>query len=103
MLSFVGIFYSISIIASRKSKAIIMNMALAFLMLIASLIMNGMLAYDNNLFIQFLFDLNPYGQIAQLTGMESLNMFRCLIIDMVVFAIFTIFGIKYFDNKDIMN
>ena len=103
MLSFVGIFYSISIIASRKSKAIIMNMALAFLMLIASLIMNGMLAYDNNLFIQLLFDLNPYGQIAQLTGMESLNMLMCLIIDMVVFAIFTIFGIKYFDNKDIMN
>lgn len=103
MLSFVGIFYFISIIVSRKSKAIIMNMGLAFLMLIASMIINGMLAYDNGLFIQFLFDLNPYGQIAQLTGMESLNMLRCLLIDIAVFALFTICGIKYFDNKDIRN
>ena len=101
MLVFVGIFYLISIAVGKKSKAIIINMGLAFIMLIAALIMNGMLMADNNSLIQFLFDINPYGQTAQLTSMKSLDMRESIKIDAFLFIIFTICGIKYFNKKDI--
>ena len=103
MLAFLGVFYLISIIVAKKSKAIIMNMGLAFILLIIGMIMNGMLMLDNNFYIVLLYDLNPYGQIAQLTAMNCFNMLRCIIIDIVLFIIFSIFGIKYFNKKDIMN
>lgn len=103
MLSFVGIFYLISIVCAKKSKAIIVNMGLAFIMLIASLIMNGMLRYDTNFFIGLLFDINPYGQLAQLTAMNTVNLFRCITIDIIVFVILMICGIRYFNKKDIMD
>ncbi len=103
MLAFLGIFYLISIIFSKKSKVIIINMGLAFIMLIVALIMNGMLMADYNAFVKFIFDLNPYGQIAQLTSMQNFDMFRCIAIDVVVFILFSICGIKYFDKKDISN
>ena len=101
MLVFVGIFYLISIAVGKKSKAIIINMGLAFILLIAALIMNGMLMADNNLLIQFLFDINPYGQTAQLTSMNCLDMRESIKIDTFIFIIFTIFGIRYFNKKDI--
>ena len=103
ILAIVGIFYFISIACAKKSRAIIMNMGLTFIMLIASLIMNGMLMSDNNLFIQLLFDINPYGQIAQLTAMNIVNLFRGITIDLIVFVIFMISGIKYFNKKDILD
>ena len=103
MLAFLGIFYLISIIVAKKSKAIIMNMGLAFILLIIGMIMNGMLMLDNNFYIGLLYDLNPYGQIAQLTAMNCFNMLRCIIIDIILFIIFSIFGIKYFNKKDISN
>ena len=101
MLVFVGIFYLISIAVGKKSKAIIINMGLAFIMLIAALIMNGMLMADNNSLIQFLFDINPYGQTAQLTSMKSLDMRESIKIDAFLFIIFTVLGIRYFNKKDI--
>ena len=101
MLVFSGIFYLISIIASKKSKAIIINMGLAFLLLIIALIMNGMMMADNSFIMQVLYDLNPYGQTAQLTSMNCLDMFRCIKIDTFLFILFAVFGIKYFDKKDI--
>ena len=101
MLVFVGIFYLISIAVGKKSKAIIINMGLAFIMLIAALIVNGMLMADNNLFMEFLYNLNPYGQTAQLTSMKSLDMRESIKIDAFLFIIFTVCGIKYFNKKDI--
>ena len=101
MLVFVGIFYLISTVVGKKSKAIIINMGLAFILLIAALIMNGMLMADNNLLIQFLFDINPYGQTAQLTSMNCLDMRESIKIDAFLFIIFTVCGIKYFNKKDI--
>ena len=103
MLAFLGIFYLISIIASKKSKAIILNMGLAFILLIIGMIMNGMLMLDNNFYIGLLFDLNPYGQTAQLTSMNCFDMLRCIIIDLALFILFSICGIKYFNKKDIKN
>ncbi len=103
MLAFVGIYYLISIACAKKSKAIIVNMGFAFIMLIASLIMNGMLIYNNNFFIRLLFDINPYGQIAQLTAMNVFNLFRCISIDIIVFVMCAIIGIKYFNKKDIVD
>ena len=76
-------------------------MGLAFLRLIIALIMNGMLMTDNSFIMQILYDLNPYGQTAQLTSMDCLDMFRCIKIDTFLFIIFAVFGIKYFDKKDI--
>ncbi len=103
MSVFLGIFYLISIIASKKSKAIILNMGLAFILLIIGMIMNGMLMLDNNFYIELLFDLNPYGQLAQLTSMKCSDMIRCIIIDIVLFILFSLCGIKYFNKKDIKN
>lgn len=102
MIAFVGIFYLISLILTKKSKAVIANMGLAFIMLILSLIMNGMMMYDNNFIIQFIFDLNPYGQLAQLTAMKSANLLRCIVIDIAVFIILIMCGVRYFKKKDIM-
>lgn len=65
--------------------------------------MNGMLMLDNNFYIQFIYDLNPYGQIAQLTAMNCFDMLRCIMIDIVLFTIFSISGIKYFNEKEIIN
>ena len=101
MLVFVGIFYFVSIVVGKKSRAIIINMGLAFILLIAALIMNGMLMADNNSLIQFLFDINPYGQTAQLTSMKSLDMRESIKIDAFLFIIFTVLGIRYFNKKDI--
>lgn len=67
------------------------------------MIMNGMLMLDNNFYIQFIYDLNPYGQIAQLTAMNCFDMLRCIMIDIVLFTIFSISGIKYFNEKEIIN
>lgn len=78
-------------------------MGSAFVLLIIGIIMNGMLMLDNNLFVKFLYDLNPYGQIAQLTAMNCLDMLRCILIDIVLFIIFAVCGIKYFNKKDIKN
>lgn len=103
LLGFLGIFYLISILVAKKSKAIIINMGLAFILLIVSMIMNGMLMLDNNFHLQLLFDLNPYGQIAQLTAMNCLDMLRCIILDVLLFILFSLCGIKYFNKKDITN
>lgn len=56
---------------------------------------------DNNSLIQFLFDINPYGQTAQLTSMKSLDMREYIKIDAFLFIIFTVLGIRYFNKKDI--
>ncbi|MBO7444370.1 MAG: ABC transporter permease subunit, partial [Methanobrevibacter sp.] len=101
MLVFVGIFYFVSIVVGKKSKAIIINMGLAFILLIAALIMNGMLMADNNFLVQILFDLNPYGQTAQLTSMVNLDMRQSIKIDGFLFIIFAVLGIRYFNKKDI--
>ncbi|MBO7692937.1 MAG: ABC transporter permease subunit, partial [Methanobrevibacter sp.] len=101
MLVFVGLFYFVSIVVGKKSRAIIINMGLAFILLIAALIMNGMLMADHNLLIQFLFDLNPYGQTAQLTSMVNLDMRQSIKFDGFLFIIFAVLGIKYFNKKDI--
>ena len=101
MLVFVGIFYLVSIVVGKKSKALIINMGLAFIMLIAALIMNGMLMTDNNFLMQIIYNLNPYGQTAQLTSMECLDMKESIKIDAFLFIIFTVCGIKYFNKKDI--
>lgn len=103
MLAFIGIFYLISIVVAKKSKAIILNIGLAFILLFVGMIMNGMLMLDNNFYIQFIYDLNPYGQIAQLTAMNCFDMLRCIMIDIVLFTIFSISGIKYFNEKEIIN
>ena len=101
MLVFVGLFYFVSIVVGKKSRAIIINMGLAFILLIAALIMNGMLMADNNFLVQILFDLNPYGQTAQLTSMVNLDMRQSIKIDGFLFIIFAVLGIKYFNKKDI--
>ena len=101
MLVFVGLFYFVSIVVGKKSRAIIINMGLAFILLIAALIMNGMLMADNNFLVQILFDLNPYGQTAQLTSMVNLDMRQSIKIDGFLFIIFAVLGIRYFNKKDI--
>ena len=101
MLVFVGLFYFVSIVVGKKSRAIIINMGLAFILLIAALIMNGMLMVDNNFLVQVLFDLNPYGQTAQLTSMANLDMRQSIKIDGFLFIIFAVLGIRYFNKKDI--
>ena len=80
-----------------------MNMGLAFILLIVGMIMNGMLMSDTNFYIQFIYDLNPYGQIAQLTAMNCFDMLRCIIMDIICFTLFSIVGINYFNEKDIIN
>ncbi|MBO7733380.1 MAG: hypothetical protein J6S67_12520, partial [Methanobrevibacter sp.] len=77
------------------------NMGLAFILLIAALIMNGMLMADNNFLVQILFDFNPYGQTAQLTSMVNLDMRQSIKIDGFLFIIFAVLGIRYFNKKDI--
>lgn len=101
MLVFVGIFYLVSIVVGKKSKALVINMGLAFIMLIAALIMNGMLMTDNNFLMQIIYNLNPYGQTAQLTSMECLDMKESIKIDAFLFIILSVLGIKYFNKKDI--
>ena len=101
MLVFVGIFYLVSIVVGKKSKALVINMGLAFIMLIAALIMNGMLMTDNNFLMQIIYNLNPYGQTAQLTSMECLDMKESIKIDAFLSIILSVLGIKYFNKKDI--
>lgn len=101
MLVFVGIFYLVSIVVGKKSKAIIINMGLAFILLIAALILNGMIMTEDNFLIQLLFNLNPYGQTAQLTSMECLDFRESIKIDTFLFIIFSVLGIRYFNKKDI--
>lgn len=115
-LSYCGIYCILSMLVGNKTHAITICMALSFFFLFLSLQTNSVLVQKEyvdgvlnphyvygikRLVYILLQDINPTGQVAQLSSMTCLNPIRFIIVD-VVLIIFTVaFGVLGFNKKDI--
>lgn len=116
VLAMGSLFFVITVCVGNRSVAVTVCMALAFLMLFLCLHTNQVLAqqpYKNGvvnlhyvsgtkrIFYELLHDINPMGQIAQLSEMKCINAARWIVLDMVYIIGIFFGGILVFQKKDI--
>lgn len=115
-LAYGSIYCVISILAANKSHAIAICMALSFFLLFLCLHTNDTLVQKEivngafnphyvqgvkRIVYETLHDINPTGQVAQLSAMRFLNPVRFILVDVVLIPAMTAFGIWRFYQKDI--
>lgn len=115
-LAFGSIYVMLSMLLGERTRAVVVCMGLAFFMLFLCLHTNGMIVqepYKNGLpnphyvggvkrmVYEFLHDLNPFGQAAQLSSMEYLNPVRWIGLDVFWIGLASVFGNFLFLKKDI--
>lgn len=100
---YISIFCMLAMLIGNKATAAVTCMVLAFAMLFVGM-------YSNTFFIQndsgslmqeILFDLNPTGQIAQVSAMKCLNPVRFVMIDIGWLIITNIVGIFIFQHREL--
>lgn len=115
-LAYGSIYFMITMITGNKSVAVAICMALAFAMLFLSLNINSSLVQEEykdgilnphyvggakRLLYEFLFDLNPTGQVAQLSQMKCLSPIRFVLVDLLWVLLSCVTGVFFFKKKDI--
>lgn len=115
-LAYCSIYSMISTLTGNKSHAIAICMALSFFLLFLCLHTNETLVQkeivdgvSNPHYVQgvkrivyeLLHDINPTGQVAQLSAMSFLNPARFILVDVVLIPVTTAVGIWRFHKKDI--
>lgn len=102
-LAYISIYYMLAMLIGHKATSAVVCMVLAFAMLFVGM-------YSNTFFIQndsgslmqeVLFDLNPTGQIAQVSAMKCLNPIRYILIDIGWILITNIIGICAFNRREL--
>jgi hypothetical protein len=95
------IFHMIAMLAGRPFLSSAICLILAVLMLLLSIYTNSALVQGNepNAFHLFLYDLNPTGQIAQLSSMQVLNPLRSITLDVLWVLITHAIGLSLFGKK----
>ena len=116
VLAMGSLFYVICMCIGNRSVAITVCMALAFLMLFLCLHTNQILGQQpykdgavnlhyvsgaKRMCYELLHDVNPMGQIAQLSEMKCLNAIRWVVIDIVWLMSTCVGGVFLFGKKDI--
>ena len=111
------LFSVITILCGNKTRAIILCMGLAFIMLFFCMHTNELLVqkeYKNGILnphytgglrrviYSILHDINPCGQAAQLSSWEILNPFRGILINLLIIIALLILGCTMFCRKDII-
>lgn len=100
---YISIFCMLAMLIGNKATAAVTCMVLAFAMLFVGM-------YSNTFFIQndsgslmqeILFDLNPTGQIAQVSAMKCLNPVRYVLIDIGWIIITNVVGIYIFQHREL--
>lgn len=116
VLAMGSLFYVISMCIGNRSVAVTVCMALAFMMLFLCLHTNQILAQQpykdgvvnlhyvsgaKRMCYELLHDFNPMGQIAQLSEMKCLNVFRWIAVDIIWLIGTCAAGILVFGKKDV--
>ena len=116
VLAMGSLFYVVSMCIGNRSVAVTVCMALAFVMLFLCLHTNQILAQQpykdgvanlhyvsgaKRICYELLHDINPMGQIAQLSEMKCLNAFRWIAVDVIWLIGTCAAGILVFGKKDI--
>ncbi len=116
VLAMGSLFFVITMCVGNRSVAVTVCMALAFLMLFLCLHTNQILAQQpykdgvanlhyvsgaKRICYELLHDINPMGQIAQLSEMKCLNAIRWIMVDIIWFIGTGAVGILVFGKKDI--
>lgn len=116
VLAMGSLFYVISMCIGNRSVAVTVCMALAFMMLFLCLHTNQILAQQpykdgvvnlhyvsgaKRICYELLHDINPMGQIAQLSEMKCLNVFRWIAVDFIWLIGTCAAGILVFGKKDV--
>ena len=110
------LFCTITTLSGNKAFSAVLCMILSFVLLFLAVYFNGLLAqpeYKNSVLnlryvagmkrsiYGWLYDINPFGQAAQLSQMKCSNPLRCILVDIVI-TVFTGFGGRLsFSKKDI--
>ncbi len=102
-LAYTSIYYMLAMLIGHKATSAVVCMVLAFAMLFLGM-------YSNTFFIQndsgsliqeVLFDLNPTGQIAQVSAMKCLNSIRYILMDIGWILITNVIGICVFNSREL--
>lgn len=116
VLAMGSLFYMISMCIGNRSVAVTVCMGMAFLMLFLCLHTNQILAQAEfkdgvtnvhyvsgvkRLCYELFHDMNPMGQIAQLSEMKYINAIRWIVVDVVWVIVSAVFGSVMFEKKDI--
>lgn len=115
-LAFGSIFCMLSMLIGNRSTSLMICMGLAFVMLFACLNINQIIVQPQykdgilnphfvggakRVMFEILHDVNPFGQVAQLTSMTSLNATRWICIDIMWIVVSLGLGNVLFLKKDI--
>lgn len=102
-MTYISIFCMPAMLIGNKATAAVTCMVLAFAMLFASMYSNTFFIQNEsgNLMQEVLFDLNPTGQIAQVSAMKCLNPVRFVLIDIAWILITNLVGIGVFNYKEL--
>lgn len=115
-IAFGSIFGILSMLVGNKSSSAVVCMFLAFLMLFLCLHTNQAIVqqpYKNGMvnphyidgikraLYEILHDMNPFGQVAQLSAMTCLNQIRWMVFDILWVVIAVGLGEVFFERKDI--
>lgn len=102
-LTFGCLFSVITLLSGSKTRAIVICMGLAFVLLFLSLHANDVLVHQDvkDGFYSLIHDINPYGQAAQISAWEVWHPVRGLLIDLLLILGLPTLGCLLFRRKDI--
>lgn len=98
------IFHMLAMLAGHSTLSAVTTLVLAVLMLLLSIYSNSALVQGNgtSMVHQFLYDLNPTGQIAQLSSLHCLNPIRYIALDGFWILITHAIGLPLFSKKEFL-
>lgn len=115
-LVFASLFCTITALSGNKAFSAVVCMTLAFVMLFLAMHLNGILVqqeYKDGVLnphyvggirrsiYEWIHDINPFGQAAQLSQMKCDNPFRCIFADILMIMLTGLIGMVFFHKKDI--
>lgn len=105
-VSYCAIFNLVGVLSSNKARTSIICLLLAFGMMFLGFLcyafaQPNFLREPYRLFFQFLFDLNPFGQIFQMTTVHEAGIYRMLLYSLVLSILLTLGGLYAFQKKDL--
>lgn len=101
-LVYIAIFSMVSLLSGNKATSGVVCLVLAFVLLFLSLYSHSILSQQGteSVLHEFLYDLNPTGQIAQISSMQCLNPTRYILLDCLLVLATNGVGLFFFSKKE---
>lgn len=105
-ISYIAIFNFIGMISSNKARTSIVCILTAFILMVMgylcySLARPGFLSQFQVIIFQFLFDVNPYGQIFQFMSVDTMTLWKLCAYALSLTTLISGLGIYLFHRKDL--